>query len=148
MLASIVLVLSGNQLVSAQSIRAGGNVEPSAADFCDLFREADECNGKALRIDATYELGTHMATFYNEACISPSGLRFVAKATFADDHDGAVALNKISKLLKRSRSNEARVTAIAEFRMENPAGSQNGDFARYTLEVKRLLVVEAVKPPT
>jgi len=147
-LASIVLILSGNQLVSTQSIRAGGNVEPSAADFCNLFREANEYNCKAVRIDATYGLGIHMATFYNEACLSRSGLHFVAKATFADHHDGAAALYKISKLLKRSRSNEARVTVIAVFRTENPAGSQKGDFARYTLEVERLLSLEAVKPPT
>ncbi len=147
-LATILLIFGASLPASAQSVAGPLDDEAPAVGFCDLLHDADKYNGKTVRIETTYEHGIHMATFYNPTCMMPSGLPFTAKVSFADDRDGTAALNKISKFLKHSRTNEVPVTVIGVFRMENPAGAVNTDFARYAFEVKRLLSAGGARLPT
>jgi hypothetical protein len=147
--ALLLLVLAGSRLARTQDQVATTDQGVEAVGFCDLFHRPDRYNDNTVKVSATYVVGLHEATFFDDACReSPSGPHLVAKAKFAGDSNGTVqAFKTLTDFLKKYKTSQARVTIIAVFRDDYSSGVVHAGSPRYTLDVKRLLAVEKVKLP-
>ncbi len=143
MIPLLLLVLAGSRLARTQTQTATTDQGVETVDFCDLFHHVDRYNGKVVKVTATYAVGFHVATFYDEKCKeSPSGDHLEANAKFTEDStETKQAFNTLNKFLNKYKASEARVTIEANFHDDYSSGVVHAGIPRYTLEVKRLLAV-------
>jgi hypothetical protein len=147
--ALVLLIVGGAQFTSPRPKATTAGQEVEAVDFCDLFHHPGRYTDNTVKVSATYVLGFHEATLFDNACReSPSGPHLEAKVKFARDSNGSgQAFKTLTDFLKRYKTSQARVTIVAVFRDDYSSGVVHEGSPRYTLEVKQLLAVVKVKPP-
>jgi hypothetical protein len=148
--ALLLLILAGSRSPRTQNQAATIDQGVETVDFCDLYHHVSRYNGREVKVTATYAVGFHEATLYDERCKeSPSGDHLEANAKFTEDStETKQAFNTLSKFLKKYKASEARVTIVAVFHDDYSSGVARAGSPRYTLEVKRLLAVEKGQSPT
>jgi lipocalin len=146
--AALVFMIVGVQSTKGQNTAATATQIIDTVTYCELIEKPDRYYGKAVRVTATYSVGTHDAIFFDDACHKqqdrPNSLT-VAK--FVEDSDEAHIRNfeMLSKALKKYKTQQVQLTVIAVFGDEYSPVIHAG-CCRYRLEVKQLLAVERVKP--